>query len=141
MTEKLSLVLLVDDYEADTYLHRLVFESLGCAEQIDSRPNGREALSYLRELQERGDPLPELILLDINMPVMDGWEFLEAFKELEPRLTPAPVVLMMLTTSARDEDRERASASGVVADYLEKPLTEDCLQGVLREHFADRFGG
>ena len=133
MSQKLSEVLLVDDYEADNYLHRLAFETLGCAEKVSVAKNGEEALAHLAR------STPELICLDINMPVMDGWEFIRAFEALEPR--PPSLLLVMLTTSSRAEDRQRAKAQPLVADYVEKPLTAEVLGQRLAQWFPGRFPG
>ncbi len=74
---KLKRVLLIDDCKATNYIHRLVIEKYGCAEAVVEVNNGREALEYLTTEVDGSYPKPELVFLDINMPVMNGWQFLE----------------------------------------------------------------
>lgn len=135
---KLKRVLLVDDYEADNFLHQMLFEELDCAEIIDVAQNGREALDYLTTPVDGNLPKPELICLDINMPVMNGWEFLEAYEKLDDSFR-GNVVLMMLTTSLNPDDKERAERNPMLRGMVSKPLTRDTLLQILNQHFPGRF--
>ena len=134
--KKLKRVLLIDDYEADNFLHEMLFEEMYCAEDIVTKLNGREALDYLTTPQDGELPTPDLICLDINMPVMNGWEFIEAYDALDEDLRGG-VVLMMLTTSLNPDDRARAEQRGCIADFVSKPLTRDSLANLLSKHFPD----
>ncbi|MCK5860806.1 MAG: response regulator, partial [Abyssibacter sp.] len=104
MIDKLNEILLVDDNEADNFLHRVVLERAGVAKAVTEKLNGQEALDYLTTADVDGRyPQPELICLDINMPIMNGWEFIEAYEQLDPKFQSG-VVIMMLTTSLNPED-------------------------------------
>ena len=136
MTQKLNKILLVDDNEADNYLHKLIISEAQVAETVVDQPDGKAAIEYLQG--EAGKLPPDLIFLDINMPRMNGWEFLEAYNQLPDEAQKA-VVIVMLTTSVFSKDRERAEHLPNFSGFLNKPLTEEDLLRVLRENFPDRF--
>ncbi|WP_348674073.1 response regulator [uncultured Abyssibacter sp.] len=139
MTRKLNEVLLVDDNEADNFLHRAVVEDADVAEKVTEALNGEEALEYLTTPDENGMlPKPELICLDINMPVMNGWEFLEAYEQLDEELRQG-VVIMMLTTSLNPEDSQTAETRASVKAFSNKPLGKKSLMDLLDHHFPGRF--
>jgi CheY-like chemotaxis protein len=118
-------VLLVDDDSIANFLNTKTLERMGYANQIDTALNGQEALSLFNEYYQGTRQLPDLILLDINMPIMDGFEFLEAFRKLRlPRIEEVRVVIV--TTSSHPNDLLRAKALGV-KHYLTKPLTPELL--------------
>ena len=127
--QKLSGVLLVDDDPTTNFLHEQLLRSLGVTDQCLVAENGAEALALLAEAGEA--PPPALVLLDVHMPVMDGIEFLEAYRR---PLSPMPIVVV-LTTSMHTRDRARL-ASLAVADYLVKPLTKEKINSLLRQHFG-----
>lgn len=136
MTQKLNKILLVDDNEADNYLHKLIISEAEVAESVVDQPDGKTALEYL---EKGADQLPpDLIFLDINMPRMNGWEFLEAYAQLPDELQSA-VVIVMLTTSVFSKDRERAERLPNFSGFLSKPLTEEDLLKVIQQHFPERF--
>jgi CheY-like chemotaxis protein len=80
--------------------------------------------------------LPELILLDINMPVMNGFEFLRAFREMADANNIPPPVIIILTTSTNVRDFDQLKDYEEVEVYLSKPLTEENLQFIIDTHFT-----
>ena len=82
MSKKLNCIVLIDDDEPTNFLHQLIIERYECTEQVIVFQHAREALRYISELREGSYLQPDLILLDINMPEMNGWEFMDAYAQL-----------------------------------------------------------
>jgi CheY-like chemotaxis protein len=118
-------VLLVEDDEVDIMTVRRAFSRGGVANPLHVARNGEEALAFLRNLPPFGDPaahpMPGIILLDINMPIMSGTEFLRELKA-DPALRAIPVIV--LTTSVEERDRMESFRLGV-AGYIVKPVGFD----------------
>lgn len=143
MKRKLGCILMIDDDEPTNFLNKMVLEEVGCAEHIRVIQDAREALDYLRHAvngQQASDNYvkPELIFLDINMPAMDGWEFLNKYTEL-PKDKVREITIVMLTTSFNPEDELKARKITYIAGFKNKPLTTEALEDILHKHFADHF--
>src|SRR5690349_10546394 len=102
MKKKLNCVMLIDDNEDDNFFHKIVLKETGIAEYIKVAESGFEALDFLKQENK----IPELIFLDINMPKMNGWEFLEEYRKLNDE-QKARVIIIMLTTSLNPADRKK----------------------------------
>ena len=125
--DKLPSILLVDDDSTTNFLNELLLKSLGVADQLLIAQNGREALTALNQAS------PSLILLDVNMPVMNGIEFLEAYVQL-PQAQRQAIVVVMLTTSLHSRDLERVQELPI-AGLVNKPLTREKVDTILQMHF------
>ena len=127
--------LLVDDDPTTNYLNRKLLQRLHVTAQVREALNGQEALNLLATSCTTPDApaCPTLIFLDLNMPVMGGFEFLETFRQ-QPLAKP-PVIIIMLTTSLHPADVERAGQLPV-AGFLTKPLTAEKVAQVLADHFG-----
>ena len=136
MGKKLNCVLLIDDDQATNFLHRMAIEEHGCCKKIITATDGEEALTFLSTPVDGRYPCPEFIFLDINMPRVDGWDFLEAYRKL-PEEQRGGVVIVMLTTSLNPRDRDRARKIKEIADFRNKLLTEKMLEGLIAEYFAE----
>jgi CheY-like chemotaxis protein len=132
MSIQLNCILLIDDDEPTNYLNKLTLEQAGCTRQIRVAQSGQEALNYL----QNATPRPDLIFLDINMPAMDGWEFLERYRTL-PDARKADIVLIMLTTSLNPDDEIRTRAIPEVAGFENKPLSQEQLNNLLKKYFSN----
>ena len=113
----LDCILFVDDDMATNYLNKRLIKKLGVVQKAVFCRNGREALDYLEASEAADYVRPNLIFLDINMPVMDGFEFLQAYEGLDEDKRASEVVVM-LTTSLMDNDQQRAENLGV-SEYLD----------------------
>jgi len=137
----LNLILLVDDDETTNILNKRLLEEMQVAKQIKVCTNGREAIEYLTDAcseDSTSDKVcPDLIFLDIKMPVMDGFSFLD---EYQNRNLDAKdhVIIMMLTSSASFYDLERLKNYNKVKKHYSKTLTKYDVQEVLQEFFANK---
>jgi CheY-like chemotaxis protein len=131
MKKKLNSILLIDDNEADNRFHQIVLEDMGVAENIQMAESGIDALNLLEEDQIT----PELIFLDINMPRMNGWEFLEKYKNLAPEHR-AKMIVVMLSTSSNPEDLKKAEQIPEVAEFQVKPLSKKMISEIMERYFA-----
>jgi len=142
---QLTSVLIIDDSRADNLIHtRWLHRSGVVASRSDvlTQPNGREALRFLKqwaaEPAAAGKPFPpELILLDINMPLMDGFEFLDALQDTIDTERLSSTVLLMLSSSSASRDRERAAQYPIVRGYITKPLVGAMISQIMDEHFRE----
>jgi CheY-like chemotaxis protein len=133
--KKIRTVLLVDDDSINNFINERLIKKCKISEEVVVMLNGHDAILYLKENLKREEACPELILLDINMPVMDGFEFLAAFQKLN-FANKSEVDIIMLTTSSNPNDIERLS-NAMISGYLNKPLTEGMLIGVMEKKFQD----
>ena len=130
---KLDYVLLVDDDDVTNFVHESLLEGMDVAQQLLVAKNGQEAIDLIKKHCMGKNGCPSLIFLDINMPVMNGFEFLEAYHQLENDLNKS-IIIVMLTSSLNPKDIERAQETGV-DEFLNKPLTEENLKTLLSKHF------
>jgi CheY-like chemotaxis protein len=143
MKKKLNCILLIDDDEPTNFISEMLIEEADCAEHIQIAQTGQTALNYLtnsdRFESERKDfPSPNLIFLDINMPAMNGWEFLDKYRDLE-QMHKGEIVIVMLTTSIHPDDNVKANESGQISGFETKPLTAEKLDAILRKYFPINF--
>jgi CheY-like chemotaxis protein len=136
MKNKIHSVLLIDDSIPNNYFHKIILEKSGVALGCTAVNNGQEALDYLQSKQDAQERFPELIFVDINMPVINGWDFVEKFRANHKSVLKE-VVMVMLTTSINPDDREKAERLHV-SNYLAKPLTVEVLVDLYDSHFKGR---
>lgn len=128
-TRKLTCIMLIDNNPDDNFYHSRIIKKTDPSIQVLVMASATEALKYLQSAETIQ---PNLILLDINMPGINGWDFMELY-QMQKSLSNASLIIM-LTTSENPDDRKRALESGTIADCLTKPLTAEMLK-VIKEKF------
>lgn len=133
-TKQLDCILLVDDSDFTNIFNRRLLTKYNVAKNIETAKDGKSALDYLIEAEnDPKKPKPDLILLDINMPIMDGWEFLTEFSKKAEFFKGIKIV--MLTTSPNPMDEQKARSITEVDDYYIKPISKELITEIIDKHF------
>lgn len=123
-------ILLIDDDNIFNFLNKQIIMMDHFAESVHSHVNAVSALEELSSQCKADGEFPDIIFLDINMPVMDGWEFLEEFEKL-PQKFPERCKIYMLSSSIDPNDIEKSKAYKSVKDFISKPLSEEILRAII----------
>ncbi|MCX6311250.1 MAG: response regulator [Bacteroidetes bacterium] len=121
---------LVDDDDIFVFLTKTTIERTGQVEQTTVFTNGQLALDSILKNKNNPELLPDVILLDLTMPILDGWQFLEEF-DLIKNLISKTITIYILSSSMAPHDMERAKHLSSITDYLIKPVTADKLKHLL----------
>lgn len=135
----LNKIILIDDDETTNLLNRRMVKKMEITNEVVLFSDGKLAMDYLTSLENKFDDLPELIFLDVRMPVMGGFDFLNAYVELKQSKAQKTKIIM-LSTSLRDEDMNKAKSFGV-ADYVAKPLNKTLVSSLIEKHFTNIVDG
>lgn len=129
MPENVSIAI-VDDDKIYHVLTRRIIQSSNVADSIVEFYDGQEALTYISENQSNPEALPDLIFLDIQMPFLDGWQFLDEYSKLQ---LPKHITVYIVSSSISSLDHEKAHQYKQVKGFLIKPFTRDKITEVLNE--------
>lgn len=129
---KFDRVCLVDDDDIYQYMMKRELRNTQLVKEIQIFPNGEQAMQFFSSKKDHPNDLPDIIFLDLNMPIMNGWQFLDEYLLLRPRLNKE-IVIVLITSSFDGKDMERAKGYDEVTDYIVKPITRDRLLTVLKE--------
>lgn len=131
MSDKLFTAGIIDDDQIYQLVMKRTFEQSGMIKHVLQFYDGEEAINYFKEKQQTPEALPELILLDINMPYMDGWQFLDEFIKI-PFNSNYKRIIYIVTSSSTAEDRNKAKQYEVVSGYHVKPITKDVFEQIMQ---------
>jgi len=126
---KFNTVLLIDDNDIDNFINERMITTSGFASKVIVKNSAEGALDYLRSAAGDVTQLPEIIFLDLNMPVMDGFGFLDAYDQLGD-VVKERCHVVVLSSSISAEDINRASTNPYVTRYVNKPLSEKYLDAI-----------
>lgn len=124
-------ILLIDDDHTTNALNKMIISRSALVDEVLTFEEAEKALTFLKN--ENGSRQPSLILLDINMPIMDGWEFLSEYDKLNGSNRNDKIVL--LTSSIDPEDMSKAEELASVSEFRSKPLSTDMLDSLVTDYF------
>jgi CheY-like chemotaxis protein len=127
--KKYRTVMLIDDNEIDNLINQKMIEAAAITENIYTHTGAKSAIEFLRNMEKidvADKVLPDIIFLDIDMPLMDGFQFLDEFEKLMP-ITKKKCKIVMLTSSINPQDFSRSKKYHNVKLYLNKPLSHDSI--------------
>jgi len=127
---KIDLTCIIDDDPIFIFAAKRILKVSNFCDNFTIFNDGMEAINQLRPIMESGDNVPDIILLDINMPIMDGWQFLDEFIKIKPA---KQTTLYIVSSSIDPVDLEKAKDYELVTDYIIKPLSKTRLIKMLQE--------
>jgi CheY-like chemotaxis protein len=128
-TKTLDLVMLVDDNDTDNFISKRIIEITGFSDRVEVKNSGRAALDYLNVNQNNPEELPNIIFLDINMPIVDGFVFLYEFEKFNDLIRNKCKVII-LSSSDNKRDIDKIVNNNYVIKFITKPLTEISLEEI-----------
>ncbi|MEQ9188698.1 MAG: response regulator [Cryomorphaceae bacterium] len=125
-------VCVIDDDDIYQFLLKKELKHTHMVDRINVFTDGQKAIDYFMENRHSQDHLPDVIFLDINMPIMNGWQFLDEFKMLKQKLNKK-ITIYLVSSSFDDRDISRSKEYAEVTDYIIKPVKRSNLISVLEE--------
>ncbi|WP_420601837.1 response regulator [Flagellimonas sp.] len=132
---RLKSVLLVDDDDTTNFLNRFFVKQLDNSLTVNTASNGKEAIEFLENVPSE-ENMPCLLILDTNMPVMNGWEFLDVYDKQFDESFKKDVVVVMLTALDMEETTSLALANPNVTDTAQKPLSDLKFRVLINKYFS-----
>ena len=123
-------ICLIDDDQIYQFAAKKIIESTGLAQRVTAFSNGRDALGYLEKNAAFSEVLPDVIFVDVNMPLMTGWQFLDAFNSLKTGLAKK-VTIYVVSSSVDELDITKSKSYHTVSDYIIKPVHKDRFESLL----------
>lgn len=127
----LKQLTLVDDDDVFVFLTTRLLEKHKLVDFIKIFDNGYDALVFIKENLGNIEALPDIILLDLSMPIMDGWQFLDEFVKINPKIGKK-ITVFICSSSISPDDVARAKSINAVSDFIIKPMTKDKLIEIIK---------
>jgi len=134
--DNLKSILLVDDDEASNFLHSIFINKLDLGVDVNAALNGQEALDFIMDKGVDKLAMPCMVMLDLRMPVVDGWKFMEMYEEQVPQELKDQMVIVLVTISDNVDDKAKANANPYIADFSQKPLSDSTFKKLINKHFS-----
>lgn len=128
-SKNFDLVMLVDDNDTDNFISKRIIEITQFSKEVIVKNSGKSALDYLNDNKENSEKLPEIIFLDINMPIVDGFVFLYEFEKFNDIVKDKSKVII-LSSSDNKRDIDKIINNDYVIKFITKPLTEHSLDEI-----------
>ena len=138
-SKKSPVIAVIDDDSVYQFTASRTLKATNRDYQILQFPNGQEALNFLNSNTQTPEQVPDIIFLDINMPITDGWKFLEEFRKLKTAIQKE-IRIYMVSSSIDPRDHDRAKSIEEVTDYVEKPISLDKFSEVLLSWDSKNLG-
>lgn len=122
----INMVFIVDDDPIHQQIAQIMIERQGISKNIRTFSDAQDVLDYMKQHLQHPEHLPDVILLDLNMPVMDGWDFLNEYAGFQ-KILAKPIKIFVLTSSIDEKDKERVRTYSFVTGYLTKPLSKEII--------------
>lgn len=128
--KKIDSICIIDDDPIFVFGARRMIEMANLCKSFMIFKNGKDALENLKPLMQAKRALPQIILLDLNMPIMDGWQFLDEFVKIK---SDNPVTIYIVSSSIDPNDLKKVKDYNIVSNYIVKPISSDFIKQLTNE--------
>jgi CheY-like chemotaxis protein len=134
MEKKINSIFIIDDDPMTNLLHQVIIQKTGLTDDISSAESVEEAIGLLNSKMFTQSSIPELILIDLNMPGLNGWDFIVEYSNMVQH-SKRKSVIVILTASTHPDDAKKASTIPEIAGFRNKPLTVEMINEIAEEFF------
>ncbi|MFD2541992.1 response regulator [Lacinutrix gracilariae] len=128
---------IVDDDDIYQFTIKKTIQSLNYAKSVLAFSDGEEALQFMMDNISNEEDLPDIILLDINMPIMDGFQFMDEFIKIKPKLSKK-ITIYMASSSVDETDIKKAHQISEISDYIIKPIKQGKIKSIIEVYLNDK---
>ncbi|UEG53998.1 response regulator [Mucilaginibacter daejeonensis] len=133
MSTKMCKVMMIDDDPMQHWIMQRMLDKLDVMDKPEHLYSGNAAMTQLQQNEENVPDLPSLVLLDLHMPEINGWDLLEFLDQFSTK-AKTKINVYVVTSSIDNNDRERANAYSFVKGFISKPVTKDRLKDLYEQH-------